>query len=322
MPLHPQAERILRTRAGQGHFRPWEMGAPAARRYVAEQVAAGTGPSPAVAAVTDLSLPGPAADIGTRVYRPAPGPVAGVLVWLHGGGFVFGSVDQADALARALAVASGCLVVSVGYRLAPEHPFPAGLEDCYAAVRWVAGHLGELDAPDAKIAVAGDSAGGNLAAAVTLLARERGEPLIGFQALVYPVTWWHLRQPPAEPAVAAVFPPRAVLVQEQEWLTDCYLAGHDPCDPLVSPLLAESCADLPPALVVTAEYDALCDEGERYARKLAGAGVRTQLHRCQGMPHGFLDSGGVDGLAGIVSDVIGCIGLTVREALATTAPRP
>jgi acetyl esterase len=235
----------------------------------------------------DLRIPGPAGEIPVRVYRPlgTGGTALPVLVWFHGGGFVIGSVQESDSDCRRLAVEAGLVVVSVEYRLAPEHPFPAGPDDCYAATRWVAAHAAELGADASRLAVGGDSAGGNLAAVVALMARERGGPRILFQLLVYPVTDLVSMETPShhENAVGYFLTRSSML-----WFREAYVPdATGRTDVRVSPLHAKELAGLPPALVITAEFDPLRDEGELYADRLRGAGVPVTKTRYDGMIHGF-----------------------------------
>jgi acetyl esterase len=240
-----------------------------------------------VAAVEDRAIPGPAGDIPVRVYRPAGAAAGtpGVLVFFHGGGWSIGSVDTHDADARSLANGTGAVVVSVEYRLAPEHPFPAGYDDAVAAVRWVADHGADLGADGSRLAVGGDSAGGNLAAAVSQALRDSGPPL-RFQLLVYPTVDLTLSHPSIEENGEGYF----LTKETMEWFRANYLAGGaDQRDPRVSPLHApaDALAGLPPALVVTAEFDPLRDEGEAYAESLRAAGVEVNLTRYDGVIHGF-----------------------------------
>ena len=267
-----------------------------------------------VAEVLDIVIPGPAGEIGARVYRPEDGVPVGILVWLHGGAWIMGSAKLFDDHACALAVASRCLVVSVDYRLAPEHPFPAGLEDCFAAVQWVADHRGALGAPEARIAIGGDSAGGNLAAVVTHRARDLGSPRLDFQLLVYPLMAFAV-DTPSRNAFSQGY--SEVGPDEPNWL-ELYLSDpSEATDPRVSPLFAESVADLPPALIVTAQMDPLCDEGEDYGRRLAEAGVPVQIRRYPGMIHGFMAYAGAIDLA---ADAFAEAGEAVRVALADDVP--
>ena len=238
-----------------------------------------------VARVEERAVPGPAGEIPVRVYAPAERGPLPALVYFHGGGFVCGSLDSHDALCRALANRAGCLVAAVGYRLAPEHPFPAAPEDCFAAVRWVAQRGRELGVDAARLAVAGDSAGGNLAAVTALLCRERGGPALRHQLLLYPVTARNFETASYRANADGYLLTRDTMV----WFWSQYL--RDPADadnPMAAPLRAKDVSGLPPASVVTAEFDPLRDEGEAYALRLAQAGVPTELTRCPGLIHGFL----------------------------------
>jgi acetyl esterase len=247
-----------------------------------------------VASVADMSVTTPDGDVPVRVYVPLGDPTAPVgpdeprpvLVYLHGGGWVIGSIETHDHTCRSLANGSGAVVVSVGYRLAPEHLFPAGLDDCLAAVRWVVDHAGELGSDASRLALGGDSAGGNLAAVITQLMRDDGPP-IRFQLLVYPAVDATLSYPSIDENADGYFLTKAAML----WFGQNYLAGAgaDPTDPQVSPLLAapEALAGLPPALVITAEYDPLRDEGEAYAAALRAAGVEATATRYDGVIHGF-----------------------------------
>lgn len=242
-------------------------------------------PGPATVRAQPVSIPAAAGEpVPARVLIPAGRP-RGVLVYLHGGGWVFGEPDEFDALCRTLADRTGATVLLVDYRLAPEHPFPAGLQDAWSALEWAAQHRAELAAePDAPLLVAGDSAGGNLAAVVCRWARDRGGPLIALQALVYPVTDSDLDTPSyLDPANQLVVNRRVMA-----WFWDQYLP--DPArraQPDAAPLRADGLAGLPPAVVITAEHDVLRDEGERYAARLADAGVPVTHRRFDGQLHGF-----------------------------------
>ncbi|WP_158839857.1 alpha/beta hydrolase [Saccharothrix deserti] len=247
------------------------------------RAAAGTGER--VRHVTDRHVPGPGGDLPIRIYRPVdtaePMPT---VVYFFGGGWALGSIDTSDAICRALANAVPCQVITIGYRLAPEHKFPAAVDDCLSAVTWIAANAAELGADPDRLAVAGDSAGGNLAATVTLQARDRGEPVLAAQVLIYPNTDYRgdtgSMRANDDPAL---FNRRSVA-----WYWSHYLASPDDgLNPLVSPLLAEDLTGLPPALVITAEHDPLRDEAEHYAERLREAGVPVVATRYPGMAHGF-----------------------------------
>jgi acetyl esterase len=240
---------------------------------------------PPVASVTDRAIPGPAGDIPLRVYVPTeePGPRP-VLVYLHGGGWVIGSIETHDGTSRALAQGTGATVVSVDYRLAPEHPFPAAIDDCLAAVRWVAENAAELDVDPARLAVGGDSAGGNLAA-VTAAELRDSDVDVRFQLLVYPVTDCTMSHRSIVENGDGYF----LTAETMAWFLDHYVGLGDRTGHRVSPLHLpdEALAGLPPALVITAEYDPLRDEGEAYAARLAANGVATTVTRYDGVVHGF-----------------------------------
>lgn len=287
MPLDPQARAYLDELAALG-FRPTREMTPAEMRAasLARKRQLGGTPPP-VARVEDRTVPGPDGDVPIQIFAPdAPGPLP-ILVYYHGGGWVRGCIETHENVCRALANQTPCLVVSVEYRLAPEAQFPAGLEDAYAATRWVAEHGAELGGDPARLAVGGDSAGGNLAAAVSLLARDRGGPPIAYQLLIYPVTNYNF-----DTASYRDLAEGYMLTQDDMRLYwELYLKNEaDAASPYASVLRADL-HGLPPALVITAEYDPLRDEGNAYAEKLKAAGVPVE-HICYpGMIHGFFNVG-------------------------------
>jgi acetyl esterase len=245
-------------------------------------------PEVKIASVEDRRIPGPAGEIPVRIYRPegrAPFPA---LVYFHGGGWVIGSVETHDGSCRDLANRIGCVVVSVEYRLAPESRYPAAAEDCFAATKWVAEHAGELGVDAQRIGIGGDSAGGNLTAVVAQMARDRRGPALRHQLLVYPVTDADFSRPSyRENAEGYLLTTKAM-----EWFWGHYVP--DPAqrrEPYAAPLRAKDLAGLPPAFVITAEYDPLRDEGEAYAKRLQAAGVPTTLKRYDGAIHGFFAMG-------------------------------
>ena len=208
-----------------------------------------------------------------------------VLVYFHSGGWVFGSVEGHDPICRALANRACCLVVSVDYRLAPEHPFPAAPEDCYAATRWVAEHADEIKADSTRVAVGGDSSGGNLAAAVALMARDRGGPRLCQQVLIYGETDYY---EPGTTTYTTYAEGYGLTRASMAWFWDQYLTRPvDRQHPYAAPLRAADLNGLAPALIITAEYDPIRDEAEHYALRLQQAGVPTRLSRYDGMIHGF-----------------------------------
>jgi acetyl esterase len=241
------------------------------------------GPGEEVAEVRDISVPGPGGPIPVRVYRPAgEGPLP-LVAYAHGGGWAVGSLDGFDPVSRALANASGAVIASIGYRLAPEHPFPAGLDDVRAAMRWLAENAREFDGDPDRLAIAGDSAGGNLATVTARRLRDEGGAPLRYQALVYPVCDSALNTPSYR-ASAAGFGLSA-LSMKRYW--ELYLDGADGRAPDASPLQAGDLSGLPPAFVLTVRDDVLRDEGEAYARALEAAGVPVTLRRYDGAVHGF-----------------------------------
>jgi acetyl esterase len=234
--------------------------------------------------VSDFEIPGPGEPIAARLYVPAgSGPPAPTLVWFPGGGWVLGSLEAADPVCRKLANETACAVVAILYRQAPEHRFPAAVEDCLAATEWVASNAHRLELDATRIAIGGASAGGNLAAVVAQLARDAGRPRLVLQLLVYPPTDHRARGDTSVPG--------AFDRSDAEWCWSHYLGDASGDDPRASPLRARDLSRLPPALVVTAEHDPLCDEGERYARALAAAGVEVG-HVCHDEVHGFFSTPG------------------------------
>ncbi|MGO9606295.1 MAG: alpha/beta hydrolase [Candidatus Binataceae bacterium] len=236
--------------------------------------------------VEDRHIPGPHGEIPIRIYTSEGRVPKGVLVYFHGGGWVLGSVTTHDVLCRSIAIAAGCIVVSVDYRLAPEHKFPAAPEDCYAATKWVAANAASFGGDPNRIAVGGDSAGGNLATVVALMARDRGGPSLSFQLLFYPA----ISAANDTPSQKEFSEDGFVLSRaDMEWFWNHYLNGPaDRKNPLACPNAAGNLAGLPPALVQTASHDPLRDEGERYAEQMRKAGVKVTLTRYDGVTHGFV----------------------------------
>jgi acetyl esterase len=284
MPLDPQAQRVIEAMAAL-NLKPVEESTPAEARESIRTRTAGLGPFPEVAAVTDHRVPVAGGEITVRAYSPGgPGPHP-ALVYYHGGGWVIGDLYTHDGLCRSLSAAAGCAVLSVDYRLAPEAKYPVPVEDSYAALLWIVANAGRLGIDRRRIAVGGDSAGGNLATVMALLARDRRGPALALQVLIYPVTDHDLDTVSyRENATGYVLTRDAM-----RWFWDHYLAHEaQRREPYASPLRAPSLAGLPPALVITAEYDPLRDEGEAYAARLRDAGVPVTLTRYPGMFHGFV----------------------------------
>jgi acetyl esterase/lipase len=256
-----------------------------------------------VGAVTELSIPGPTGKIGARHYRPDNDHVGALLMFFHGGGWVVGDLDSHDNICRLICRDTGIHVLSVAYRLAPEHPAPAGLQDAYAAYRWALEHGGDLGTRPGIVAVGGDSAGGNLATVVARMGRDDSLPP-ALQLLLYPVT--DLR---GGTRSRALFSSGFFLTAgDMQWCTEQYVGKSqlDLTDPRVSPLLADDLAGLPPALVITAGFDVLRDEGEAYAERMRDAGVTVDTRRMPSLIHGFcnfapLGGGGAVAMAEITS---------------------
>jgi acetyl esterase len=283
MALDPQARAILDQMAETGN-RPINELYLTEARQMSEAMAALQGTPEPVASVEDRMLPGPGGDIPVRIYTPAGKGPFPVLIYFHGGGWVLGNIESSDGLCRILANASGCIVVSVDYRLAPEFPFPAAVDDAYYATKWTVMNATAFNGDPSRIAVSGDSAGGNLAAVVAQIARDRGKPTIQFQLLIYPVTDAAFNTPSYNENAEGYFLTKAAM----QWFWNHYVPNDaDRNHPHASPLRADNLAGLPPALVITAEFDPLRDEGERYAERMRAAGTPVQLTRYDGMIHGF-----------------------------------
>jgi len=313
MPIDPQCKKILEIMAAAGGP-PMEqqthLELRAGRAAAAEASAALAGPEAPMAHVEDRLIPGPASEIPIRLYYPSLDRPLPIVVYYHGGGWVIGSIADWDRTCRSLAAASGCIVASVDYRLAPEHKFPAPADDSYTAFHWVATHAAEVGADPARIAVAGDSAGANLATAVCLMARDKKAHQPAFQLLVYPVVDVDDASPSMSENAEGYFLTRAGM--RKFW--DFYLASPaDGQSPYASPAKA-NVAGLPPAFVITAEYDPLRDQGEAYAAKLKSAGVPSECKRYAGAIHAFFSFAGVvDSGKQAMSDA----GAALRQALKT-----
>ena len=291
MALDPQAQEVINLVIKSGRPAYNTLSPKEARQLFRETRPAST-PTPAeIGAVRDINAEGPGGPIPLRVYRPAgvpPGTALPVLVYYHGGGWVIGDLDTHDVQCRQITAEAGITVVAVDYRLAPEHKFPAAADDAWAATRWVVAHAGELGVDAGRLAVAGDSAGGNLAAVVALMARDAGGPAIALQVLIYPVT-----DVGAESQSYSDFAEGYMLTRDgMRWFTNHYLKSPaEAKDWRVSPLRAASLAKLPPALVITAGFDPLRDEGAAFARRLTEAGVQVDYVNYGGMIHGFMPMG-------------------------------
>ncbi|HEV8584679.1 MAG TPA: alpha/beta hydrolase [Methylomirabilota bacterium] len=291
MALDPQARNVIDLVIKSGRPPYHQLSPKDARQMFRETRPASTPPAPEIGAVREVKASGPLGEIPLRVYRPAGVPAATrlpVYVYFHGGGWVIGDLETHDVVCRQITAESGVCVISVDYRLAPEHKFPASVDDAWAATRWIAAHAADLGVDGAKVAVGGDSAGGNLAAVVALLARDGGSPPIALQVLIYPVT-----DLSAESQSYTDLADGYMLTRDSmRWFKAQYLTKEeDAADWRVSPLRAPSLAGVAPALVITAGYDPLRDEGEAYARRLREAGVGVDAVCFGGMIHGFVPMG-------------------------------
>jgi acetyl esterase len=288
MPLNPQVKTLLDQMAGLPRLE--ELSVADARKQVERRIAVNL-PTLPVAAVLNRTIPGPGGDLPVRIYTPDGNGPFPLMVFFHGSGFVLCNLDTHDSVCRNLCAAAGCVVVSVDYRLAPEHKFPAGPEDCYAATRWAAEHAPELNADPGRIVIAGDSAGGNMVAVTALMVRDRGVPALRGQLMIYPVTDYFNSGHPSYAENAEGY---GLTAAGMRWFWTHYLNSDSEADnPFVSPLRARDLSGLPPALIITAEYDVLRDEGERYGKRLAEAGVHTKIVRYDGMNHGFFNMYGI-----------------------------
>lgn len=284
MSLDPQARAFLDIVAGAP---PLDTQTAAANRQDLADALPLTGKPADIASVEDTTFAGPGGAIPVRVYRPQPERTSGVVVYLHGGGWVLGTLDVFDATVREIAAAGNLMAISVDYRLAPEHPFPAAVEDAMAVVRAVlAGQVPGADMQ--RVAVAGDSAGGNLAAVVAQ--QLRGESGLRHQVLIYPVTQARVGSTDSYREFAGG---HFLTARDMQYFMDAYASGVDPDHPLLAPAAAGNLTGLASATVVTAECDPLRDEGEAYAAAMQRAGVDVELRRFDGQVHPFVAMGGV-----------------------------
>ncbi|MEI6836699.1 MAG: alpha/beta hydrolase [Alcaligenaceae bacterium] len=280
MPLDPTIAQLFAKMSAAG--RPaLSAGSPQDARDMTAATRAALGTGPDIYQVKDIKIPTRAGSIAGRVFVPAA-QVSGLIVYLHGGGWVIGTIDDFDAMARALAARSQCAVLLVDYRLAPEHPFPAGINDSEDAIVWAAAHLKELVGATVPLLVGGDSAGGNLAAVAThsLL----GRVAIKGQLLIYPVTGHDFNTQSYQHYSAGM----QLTKRDMEWFFENYAPASMHGDPKISPMAQQNVEGLPRTVVLTSEYDVLRDDGELYAKKLISAGVSVVTRRMAGLPHGFV----------------------------------
>ena len=288
MALDPQARALLDQMEASGTA-PLSQQTPAEARAGFALLASLGGPPEEAVPTQDRTVPGvDGNDIPVRIYRPQSDQPLPVVVYFHGGGFVIGDIATHDTTCHRLAAGVPAVIVSVDYRLAPEHPFPAAVDDCEAATKWVSAHASEIGGDSSRLAVAGDSAGGNLSAVIARRARDAGGPPIAFQLLVYPATDMTRSMPShTENGSGYLLDADAI-----NWFMENYMGDADLRQPDASPLFVDDLSGLPPAFVLTAEFDPLRDEGEAYADRLREAGVQVAASRYDGMIHGFygLDS--------------------------------
>ena len=284
MPLDPQADSYLDRMALLNNL-PHHLAPVSASRHAIEDLTVTlAGPAEPIARREDLTITGPGGEIPVRIWAPSLQPGLPMLIYLHGGGWVVGSPETHEALCCALANRAGVIVVAPRYRRAPEHPYPAALDDAFAVTAWLAEQALSIGADPTRLAVAGDSAGGNLAAAIALRARSRGGPTIAAQVLIYPMLDARCDSPSYTENASGY----GLTAETARWYWEQYLAN--PTDRELaeaSPLRETDLAGLPPAFVLTCEYDPLRDEGERYARSLRAAGVPVTAIREAGMIHGY-----------------------------------
>lgn len=306
----------LREILSEGDGKPLEKCTPLEARALGSKLAELAGPAPVMQGVEERTVEGPDGQARLRILIPIQNPI-GVLVYYHGGGWVIGSIGEYDTVARKLAERTSCAVVLVEYRLAPEHRYPAAVDDAYAALKWVGDHIIDIAGQEVPLIVAGDSAGGNLAGVIAIRARDRGGPSIALQVLIYPVTDGDFDRP------SYIDPDNRLLLTREGmmWFWDHYLPDSSRrTEPDASPLHAESLSGLPPAVVITAEHDVLRDEGEAYAARLREANVPTDLQRYPGQMHGFFTllmlPGSELGFQQVVKAVKACI-VRTRKARST-----
>jgi acetyl esterase len=297
MPVDPQIQTLLNLRAALPPLHTLSV-ADARAQFAAREFPGLRRPE--IGQIVNRDMQGPAGSIPLRIYTPQGNGPFPLIVFFHGSGFVVCSLDTHDGMCRNLCAGTGCVVVSVDYRLAPEAKFPAATDDCLAATRWAADNAAAIGGDPSRIIVAGDSAGGNLAAVIALRVRDEGGPRLAGQMLIYPVTEYYQ---PGTPSMIENAEGYGLTRDGMIWFWDHYLA--DPshgANPYASPLRAKDLGGLPPALVVTAEFDPLRDEGEYYADRLRQAGVPTEMKRWDGMNHGFFFWPGVVDKSGSAMD--------------------
>jgi acetyl esterase len=285
MPLDPQVQAYIDRLASLNIPSKYELGPEKLRQQARTGSFAMSGEPPAIAKVANLALPGPNGPVPVRVYTPGGSGPFPALLYSHGGGWVNCDLNTHEVICRTLANGADCMVVSVDYRQSPENKFPRGLEDCYAALTWLAANASGLNVDPARLAVGGDSSGGNFAAALALMARDRGGPRLSLQLMIYPITDLRLETPSMERNATGY----ALTREDMEWYRVQYIREvADIKNPLASPVLAADLTGLAPAFILTAEFDPLVDEAEIYGKRLAEAGVTVKVSRYAGQIHGFV----------------------------------
>jgi len=303
MALHPALERLIQTKLARTVKPQWEQPIGEVRQAFRNLwTHAITGETVPLSRIEDRSVPGPDGQIPLREYAPEGNEQLPVMLYFHGGGYVKGGIEESDAFCRRLARTSGHVVLSVAYRLAPEHPFPAALDDAYASTVWACHNAAEVGGASGPVAVCGESAGGNLAAVTCLLARSDPRVAIRHQVLLQPVLDFTLSFPSMALPLTECLVPRDDLA----WYYKTYYGDGNPKDRRVSPVFADDLSRFPPALIIAAEYDTLRDEAQAYSERLQRAGVATRYVCYPGMVHGFLQMGGlVSEAQSAVNDIAG-----------------
>ena len=290
MPLDPALHRLIEEKLAHAQARQWEMPIADVRRgFRAFWTPAITGQPPLPERIDELTIPGTGGEIKARVYASRRDRRDPLLLFFHGGGYVKGGIEESDVFCRRLAIATRHAVLSVDYRLAPEHPFPAAVDDALAATAWASSHGDALGARSGPLAVAGESAGGNLAAVTCLRARNDSRVTIRRQVLLQPVLDFTLSSPSIALSASECLVPH----DDLEWYYRTYYSGNDPKHPDVSPLFAPDLSGLPAALIIAAEYDTLRDEAAAYAERLREAGIDVRYTCYPGMVHGFQQMAGL-----------------------------
>jgi acetyl esterase len=310
------ATATLLAQFAEGGGKPLHESTPEEARALGAALADLAGPGPEMVRVENHTVIRPDGEVPVRVLVPIETP-RGVIIYYHGGGWVIGAIDEFDTLGRKLAERTSCAVVLVDYRLAPEHRYPTAVDDCYAALEWVAEHMTDIAGREVPLIVAGDSAGGNLSAVMALRARDRNGPKIDLQVLIYPVTDADFERPSYNDPENALLLTKEAMI----WFWDHYLPDESRrSEPDASPLHAADLSGLPPAVVLTAEHDVLRDEGEAYADRLEEAGVPVSRERIKGQMHGFFTLLLLPGSEMGFQHVVKAVRASIHEANRKTRP--